>query len=209
MDCPLCHTPEHTIIHAMQNRTLYACTHCKLVYAAPTDLLEPSDEKERYLEHENSIEHPGYVKFLMQAINESVPYLTKGEHGLDFGCGPGPTLSLLMKQRGFTCDDYDPLFFPTRPNGLYDFIYATECFEHFYQPDNEIEYIGSLLKKQGILIIMTEPYNDTTNFARWYYASDPTHVCFYNTETFNYISKTFSYIQLPSQNPRVTILQKK
>jgi SAM-dependent methyltransferase len=208
MECPLCHARHYTVIHAMQNRTLYACHTCKLVYAAPDDLLECSDEKERYLDHENSIEHPGYVKFLMQAITEGIPYLTKGQYGLDFGCGPGPTLSVLMDREGFDCDDYDPLFFPELPSGPYDYIFATECFEHFYQPEKELLTLLQLLNPGGILTIMTEQYTPATDFSTWYYVTDPTHVCFFHADTFSYICAHFGFEQLKSHNPRVVVLRK-
>jgi len=33
-------------------------------------------------------------------------------HGLDYGCGPGPTLSVMLREKGFKMADYDPFFKP-------------------------------------------------------------------------------------------------
>src|SRR5690554_5553403 len=209
MQCPLCFSKLHTHIQAVHDRDLYKCSVCKLVFSPPDFLLEKEDEKERYLEHENSIEQPGYVKFLSQAIGEALPYLKTGDEGLDFGSGPGPTLHILMKQKGFLCDNYDPLFNPHIPQKKYDYIFATECFEHFHNPYKEMVFITELLKKGGIVTIMTELYDVETDFASWYYVTDPTHVCFYHIDTFDFICNTFGYERLKSHNKRVIMLRKR
>jgi len=209
LPCPLCNSnTQKDTIPATQNRILYHCTECNLVFAHPHDLLSTSEEQARYNTHKNGIEYPGYVKFLMQAIDQAIPYLHKKSHGLDFGCGPGPTLNLLLEQRGFLCDIYDPFYFPTLRKKIYDFVFATECFEHFYNPNKEIITIHEHLATQGILVIMTELWTHTQQFIKWYYAADPTHVIFFNATTFEYICATFGFTQLPSSNERVIILKK-
>lgn len=208
MQCPLCFFTQNTHIQSVRARNLYMCSACKLVFSPPDFLLEKDEERERYLEHENSIEQPGYVKFLSQAIDEALPYLKSGGAGLDFGAGPGPTLHLLMKQKGFLCDNYDPLFNSFVPQKKYDYIFATECFEHFHNPHKEMAFISELLKKGAILTIMTELYDSETDFASWYYVTDPTHVCFYHADTFSYIASQFGFERLESNNKRVVVFQK-
>ena len=74
LSCPLCNSHNNKEkISATQNRTLYLCSECNLVFAHPLDLLSTSEEKARYNTHKNGIEYPGYVKFLMQAIDQAIP----------------------------------------------------------------------------------------------------------------------------------------
>src|SRR5690554_2709085 len=207
--CPLCKShSKKDIIPAIYNRTLYHCTQCDLVFAHPKDLLSAQEEKARYNNHENNIENAGYVAFLTQAITQATPYLQTKKQGLDFGCGPGPTLNLLLKQQGYSCDIYDQFFFSTLPNKKYDFIFATECFEHFHNPHKEIDTIYNHLAPKGVVIIMTELWEHTQQFSTWYYAADPTHVAFFNATTFTSICTTFGFTQLPSSNARIVILEK-
>ena len=77
----------------------------------------------------------------------------------------------LVRRRRIACDDYDPLFadHPFRPP--YDFIFATECLEHFHNPESEIRRISSLLKPGGLLGTMTERWTTLEQFPNWYYTS--------------------------------------
>ena len=119
------------------------------------DFPTPGEEKETYLLHNNGIQYQGYVKFLNQAIELALPRLDNTMRGIDYGCGPVPTLSVILKEKGIDCRDYDPIFFPEMPAGPFDFVFATECFEHFFNPADEITRIGSLLKSGGLLVVMT------------------------------------------------------
>ena len=166
------------------------------------------DEKVFYSKHENSIENVGYVDFLNRVVQPMLPFLTREMRGLDYGCGPGPTLSLLLKQRGIACDDYDPLFTDCAFRAPYDFIFATECFEHFYRPGVELQRIGSLLTPGGLLGVMTERWTTVEEFATWYYTRDPSHVCFYHANTLDYICKQYGYTSVWMDQNRVAILRR-
>lgn len=208
-DCPLCsNTHGFTTIIGIDTRGYKICSNCRLIFTETQFLLSNSDEKARYLTHNNGIQYPGYVNFLNQAIEPTLPYLQQNSNGLDFGCGPTPTISALLKQQGFNCDDYDPFFFPQLPNKVYDFIFATECFEHFYNPAKEIKTICNLLKPGGILTIMTEKWSTEEAFRTWYYLNDKTHVSFYHNDTFQFIAKTYGFEIIESDNLRVIILRK-
>ncbi|MFO7656607.1 MAG: class I SAM-dependent methyltransferase [Bacteroidales bacterium] len=169
--------------------------------------MSAKSEKKRYLTHNNGIQYKGYVDFLNQAIEPALPLLNKDMQGLDFGCGPTPTLSVILEQQGYKCDNYDPLFFPGLPEKKYDFIFATECFEHFFFPAKEIQLIKNLLKPGGILTIMTETWKSDEAFASWYYAKDSTHVSFFHNHTFGFIAEKFGFEAKECSNERVMILQ--
>lgn len=71
--------------------------------------------------------------------------------GLDYGCGPVPLLSKIIGQMDMECDEYDPIFSPVQQlEQQYDFIFATECFEHFFLPAKELKQLKGLLNEGGI-----------------------------------------------------------
>jgi SAM-dependent methyltransferase len=190
-------------------RVRYLCGSCFLIFTDSRFYPTAAAEKSHYTLHENSIGHQGYVTFLNRAIQPTLPYLKPGMRGLDYGCGPTPTLSLLLQQAGYKTDNYDPYFFPELNTGSrYDFIFATECFEHFFAPAKELERLSGLLKESGILVVMTERWEDLEGFRHWYYARDPTHVSFYHSRTFEYIGSRSGFKTLYSDRSRVIILQK-
>ncbi|MCH8568531.1 MAG: class I SAM-dependent methyltransferase [Balneolales bacterium] len=208
--CPLCtYTGPAEIIDGQDSRTYFMCPKCRLVHVEPTDYLPPEIEKERYLTHNNGIQYPGYVKFLNRAIEPTLPFLNDGAHGLDFGCGPAPTLSILMQQNGFSCEDYDPFFFPELPSGPFDYIFATECFEHFFNPAKEIGQINQRLKPGGLLTIMTLFWHTQQDFQTNFYFRDTAHTVFYHPETIKWIATNYGFkIELIDME-RIAILRKK
>ncbi len=208
--CPLCQNdsfqPE---VKGPKDRWLHFCKNCKLVFEQKGNRPAPNEERERYLEHNNSIHHKGYVDYLNQAVKPALAWLKPGFCGLDYGCGPVPTLNRLLEKHGFTCDFYDPIFFNEPPLGNFDFIFATESFEHFFRPADELQKLSGLLKPEGILIVMTQLWKDIAKFKRWRYASDPTHVVFYHEDTFRFIAAHFGFEIIEIKKEKVIILQKK
>jgi SAM-dependent methyltransferase len=208
--CPLCFNEEFFLpVKGPDNRIFKMCRNCELIFAENRYLLTETEEKQRYLHHNNGIHNEGYVKFLNQAIEPALPLISRDMKGLDFGCGPTPTLSVLLTQKGFGCDDFDPFFFPHIPQKQYDFIFATECFEHFYHPAKEIAHIHDLLKPGGILIIMTEIWKSPESFEKWYYAKDPTHVMFFNENTFRFMTDTYGFKHMKNDGIRVFMFKKR
>lgn len=206
--CPLCNSTSDCTIKGADGRKYCRCMECKLIFVPESDHLSLADERARYETHQNSIENAGYVEFLNRLLEPVSDYLEPGMRGLDYGCGPGPTLSKLARERGFVCDDYDPLFMNAVLEKEYDFILSTECFEHFRKPELEISRILNILAPRGILGIMTEVWQDTESFSNWYYTRDPTHVCFYHLETILHMCDAFAMHVLWSDLSRVFILQK-
>lgn len=208
--CPLCYT--ETIQPKMdgpQGRHLYLCENCRLVFEKKINRPDRNEEKERYLKHDNSIHQKGYVKHLNQAIKPALKYLKPGFRGLDYGCGPAPTLNKLVEQEGIACEFYDPIFFTEPPLGNFDVVFATECFEHFFRPADELQKLSGLLNPGGFLVVMTKLWKDTGKFKIWGYANDPTHVVFYHENTFRFIATHFGFEILAIIKEKVIILQKK
>lgn len=189
-------------------RIYYQCSECHLIFVDPRFHLSRKRERARYALHNNGLENKGYVNFLDRVIQPCLPFLNNTMISLDYGCGPVPTLSKMLGQQGITCFNYDPLFGFNHPHREYDFVFATECFEHFYKPKKEFSVIDSLLKPGGYLGVMTEQYESTDRFSRWYYKRDLTHVSFYHRKSFVYLCDTFGYEIKYADRNRVIVLQK-
>jgi hypothetical protein len=202
MICNLCDNNNLTLINSSDNRDYYLCNNCSLISVNPDNFISNKDEKERYQTHNNGIEFKGYVNFLNKAIKPALQFLEKNMIGLDYGCGHTPTLSKLLQQQGIKCEDYDPFFVKNELNKQYDFIFSTEVFEHFFEPKN-------LIKKNGILIVMTDVWNDVEQFNNnWHYSRDTTHVVFYHKKTFAFICNKFNLQILYNDESRIIILRK-
>lgn len=129
--------------------------------------------------------------------------------GLDFGSGPGPTLSLMFAEAGYKCANYDPYFAPDDKllAQTYNFIVSSEVFEHLSQPALELDQLVSLLKPKGLLGIMTQRPTSQAAFQNWHYLADPTHITFYSTETFTWLAQQWR-LEVIHVAKSVVILQK-
>ena len=196
MTCPLCLHKDSTFFHKDQFRSYYRCPNCSLVFVPAEYHLPPEDEKKRYDTHENDPTDHEYRAFLNRLLEPLKSHLTKGERGLDFGSGPGPTLSLMLSEVGYPTENYDPFYANDKKllNATYDFLTCTETIEHLSNPKKEWELFLTLVKKNGWIGVMTEMRNDENNFAEWYYKKDPTHIRFYNKKTFEWLAKRYGLI---------------
>ncbi|MBD1401481.1 class I SAM-dependent methyltransferase [Pelovirga terrestris] len=208
--CPLCQSDgnKYLIFETRKKRRYWHCRFCDLVFVDRDALPTLEQEREIYVHHQNSPDHPGYVAFLQRIIQPAQAYLTPTMRGLDYGCGPGPTLSVLLGREGIHCHNYDPIFFPERPQGPFDFIFATECFEHFHSPATELSRLIALLPPGGYLFVMTERWHEQIDFRTWYYKADPTHVSFYHLHSFDYICRQYGFSILACHGSRILLLQK-
>lgn len=208
--CPLCGDAglKRRLLSA-DGRGCHVCGGCSLIFADAGCHLSLDDEMRRYVCHENSIENEGYVSFLNQIIEPALRHLKAGMRGLDYGCGPGPTLSKLLERRGFACDNYDPLFPKDELKPPYDFIFSTECLEHFRKPREDIAFMLDLLASGGILAVMTELWVSTEEFSKWHYGRDSTHLSFYNARTLDYVRDHFALSVLWRDGRRCVIFRKR
>lgn len=126
---------------------------------------------------------------------------------LDYGCGPSPVLAELLKREGFSCDVYDPFFFPVIPEGSYDLVISTEVFEHLRDISAELHRIRKLIKPGGYLAVMTSLHDDVNDFENWWYKNDPTHVCFFGMHTFEWFAKEFAFEIIYGDNKNFVILK--
>ncbi|MCD6389737.1 MAG: class I SAM-dependent methyltransferase [Desulfobulbaceae bacterium] len=197
--CPLCADTGSSHFHSDRNRDYYCCPYCHLVHVPPLQLLSPEAERAEYDKHQNSPDDAGYRKFLSRLFIPLNTRLSPGSHGLDFGSGPGPTLSLMFEEAGHRMSLFDPFYAPKKDalNRQYDFISATEVVEHLHDPKTELTLLWSILKPGGWLGIMTKLVLDRAAFSNWHYKNDPTHVCFYSIKTMEWLARQWQVKLLP------------
>ncbi len=194
MRCPLCHSEKTGPFHSDRQRTYLLCAQCDLVFVPKAYHLTSEQEKARYDSHQNDPRDPRYRAYLSRLFIPLKERLAPGAHGLDFGCGPGPGLSLLFEEAGFRCENYDPFYAlePALLDRQYDFLACSETVEHFYRPREEFELFLRLLRPGGWIGIMTQLRDQAAQpFESWYYKNDPTHVCFFSAKTFRFLGETF------------------
>ena len=190
MICPLCNGTEVQKTSYDQYRDYFLCLTCQLIFVPSTQFLSPTDERARYDQHQNNPDDQRYRQFLSRLLIPLQKRLPPGSCGLDFGSGPGPTLSVMFNEIGHPMEIYDT-FYAMEPSVLarhYDFITATEVLEHLHNPRQELDRLWTLLKPGGHLGIMTQLVEDGHSFSQWYYKRDLTHVCFYSRQTFQWLA---------------------
>lgn len=189
--CPLCCKPESTFVGKDRTRPYFSCNRCHLIFVPPTHYVSPKTEKAHYDQHENNPEDVGYRTFLNQLVHPLQTRLKPNSSGLDFGAGPGPTLSLMLQAAGHDVSIYDHFFDhnPAVMNRTYDFITATEVVEHLHRPGHELDRLWLMVKPHGLLAIMTQLAPPDQPFLNWYYLRDPTHVCFFSSKTWKWLSR--------------------
>lgn len=210
--CPICQDTRHTpqpIDHPKDQ--FLVCKNCHSVWRHSKSRLSPKAEKNHYSRHTNHHEDPNYRNFLNQLWEPLKTRLKPNASGLDFGSGPGPTLHRMAQEDGYTCDHYDPFFHPDESSlrKQYDFVTCSETAEHFHSPNEEFRRLSSLVKSDGWLGLMTSLLTPNTNFAKWPYTFDITHVVFYTTEALQIIAEHNQFSPPVFISDRVILLKKR
>ncbi len=209
MKCVLCESNSPEIRFKRDDsrlgkREYLKCFDCGIIFMSSDGLLSPEEEKARYDTHQNDSNDEGYRTFLRQLTDPLSKRLPEKVHGLDFGCGPGPTISHLLGEKGFKVDNYDPFYYPNDDllQKEYDFITCSETIEHFSRPRKEFLLFDHLLKTNiGFIGLMTQMLDSDEKFNDWWYKNDPTHVSFYQKQTFHWLSDWMGWkLEFPSKN---------
>ena len=189
--CPLCLNNHHGAHFFQDDRRDYLqCQDCQLIFALPEYFLSADEEKARYDTHQNSPKDPRYRQFLNRLFLPIQQQLSPHSSGLDFGSGPGPTLSVMFEEVGHQMAIYDRFYAddPTVFDSRYDFITTSETIEHLQQPRQAFDLLWRCLKPGGLLGVMTQFVEDPADFNNWHYKNDLTHVCFYSESTFRWVA---------------------
>ncbi len=196
--CLLCKSTNTTIFYKERQHTFFKCSPCLSVYRDPDTFLTLTDEKNRYLSHNNDVNDPRYQEFVSPLVLAVINDFCPGSKGLDFGSGTGPVVAKLLSENGYNIALYDPFFHPNIVplSDVYDFIVCCEVIEHFHHPEKEFNLLKGILKPGGKLYCMTHLLSEDTEFSSWYYKEDPTHVLFYSEENLNWIRDKIGFSEV-------------
>lgn len=185
------------------DRDFLRCGTCALTFVPESQHLSPEAERARYATHQNSPGDAGYRAFLDRLLAPLTARLPAGARGLDYGSGPGPTASVMMRERGYAMTDYDPFFAPDEPapGATFDFLVCTEVAEHLRRPVEVFQRLDALLAPGGTLGVLTGVLEDDAAFPSWWYHKDPTHIAFYRPETLAWLAARFRWtLERPSRD---------
>lgn len=189
MPCPLCAAPAHWLLDD-RKRSYWQCEKCLMVHVPKRWQLSAEQEKAEYDRHENHPDDPGYRRFLSRLAEPLLQRLPAASSGLDFGCGPGPALAVMLREHGHQVALHD-LYYHPNPAALrqqWDFITATEVVEHLAAPREVLEQLWQCLKPGGWLGLMTKRVSNPEAFRTWHYKSDPTHISFFSEQSFRWLA---------------------
>ena len=203
--CPLCGNTG-TVFYQYKQKLFHQCKHCKGIYMDPEKVPVAKAEKERYEEHNNDTNDLGYQNFV-SPITEAIFQDFRPKHkGLDFGAGTAPVISKILSDHNYNIKQYDPFFhyYPALLNVQYDYIACCEVIEHFNDPYKEFKLLKNLLLPHGKLYCMTDLYDESIDFHKWYYKNDQTHVFIYHEKTIQWIKEEFDFSAVTINNRLIT-----
>lgn len=191
MKCPLCGSEGKQFY-----KNIYMlCSHCGGIYMHEHFYAGPDEERARYEEHNNDVYDKRYRTFVSPITRYILNNFHESDRGLDFGAGTGPVITEMLREEDYNIVTYDPFFNDRQEllNRQYDYIVCCEVIEHFNSPGHEFQRLRDMLEPGGNLICMTDLFDEKTDFDRWYYKDDKTHVFIYRRETIEYIAKHFGF----------------
>lgn len=208
--CPVCRAAALRPFLVVEGKAYHRCDACAATVLDPAHRLAPAAELAHYRQHENDPAEPRYRRFLARLADPLQARLAAGSTILDYGCGPGPALAAMLEEAGHEVSVFDPFFAPDRAplEGCYDAVTCSEVAEHFHDPAGEFDRLSSLLRRGGLLALMTCFQTEDARFADWHYRRDPTHVVFYRETTLRHLAARRGWtIEVPAKD--VAILQKR
>lgn len=207
--CPVCRGAGARAFRTVEGRDYLSCDLCEARFLDPRHHPGREEELAHYLHHRNDPADAGYRRFLSRLAEPLLERLGQPSRGLDFGCGPGPALAMMLREAGHEVALYDPFFHPARAalDSRYDFVCCSETAEHFHRPAESFDLLDRLLRPGGVLALMTCFQTEDARFAAWHYRRDPTHVVFYREATLHHLARQRGWnCEIPARD--VAILRK-
>ena len=141
--CLICNNPNPTITFEQRTKKLernhYKCQICDCIFVPTKYHLNKTRQIQRYQEHNNDPTDPRYRKFLSKATIPLLKQVNKGAVGIDYGSGPGPTISPMLQEHGLKTVNFDPIFVRESPLRPYNFKSYT-CREKIELSESVIRF---------------------------------------------------------------------
>ncbi|MCK4875783.1 MAG: class I SAM-dependent methyltransferase [Sulfurimonas sp.] len=211
-ECKICNGNTTAITDEKTQKIYHTCLTCEYIFLDELSYIDEKSEKKHYDKHHNTFESFGYVKMFEELIDGFIiPQAQNIKTALDFGCGEGEVLPILLEKNRVICDRYDLFYFPKKvyENKKYDLITSTEVFEHLIDPLSILKELLSHVNKDGFLLLMSAFHpNNEEEFLKWWYIRDITHIGFFNLKTFEYLAQELN-LKIVKHNSKNTIIFKK
>lgn len=194
MDCTVCGCTLLKRLEDPKGNLFWECPECGFVSRDRDQLLTSEQERDRYLLHNNTPDDSGYVRYLERFIQGMIiPHLDRESAVLDFGSGPVPVLSHMLRDAGFHVVSYDKYFAADESytEHRYDGIILLEVLEHIIDPVALLQQLHRLLADGGCLIIRTQLVPGC--FTGWWYKEDRTHVSFFSERAVSLLASRCGY----------------
>lgn len=134
--------------------------------------------------------------------------LKKGSEILDFGCGVGKLVELLV-EHGFEASGYEP--FPNQPltspriatehsaldamKGRFQLVTMVEVVEHLREPDEVLNTVCDVLRPGGYLLTSTDLYQPDTHTEDWYYLNPAAgHVSIFTERSLQHLVRRHQFV---------------
>ncbi len=102
MYCPVCETEPARHFRMCGVHDYWRCRACAATFLDPSQLPDKTTEHRRYRLHRNDPDDVRYRAFLSRLTTPLLARLPAGVLGLDYGCGPGPALAVMLREAGHT-----------------------------------------------------------------------------------------------------------
>ncbi|BEP28427.1 class I SAM-dependent methyltransferase [Helicovermis profundi] len=211
-NCKICGKETEIYYDKQFDTEYFHCTNCEFIQMDLEKKITFAQEREVYNLHENSLEDEGYVSMFNNFLDKGVLDFIDSGKALDFGSGPTPVLSEIIKREyDFSVDCYDLHYQPKKiyEGKTYDLVLSTEVLEHIENPIEVFTLIYDRLRINGIFSFMTIfHYNDKEKFLNWWYRRDKTHISFYSIKTLQFIAEKIGFEIIYTDNKRICTFRK-
>ncbi len=173
---------------------------------------DDASARNRYLLHRNSREDKGYIAFLSDIIDRSLAVAGPGVRDVvDWGSGPEPVCSALLRERGYHVQAWDAFFdVEKEPSPLScDLALCVEVAEHFAAPRDDFLRLAAKLRPGAFLALHTAQVPEAdTDFITWWYQEDPTHIVFYSEKSLQRLGFSAGLVFMGIHEKRLAIFRK-
>lgn len=203
MICPLCFKSQNlTVISGPDDRLFRNCSHCKLNF---TNTKLKRSEISVAKQNNKVAKSSKLMKKLLETVNFSGE---RGGKAICIGTKVGVDFQNALQKTGYDFDFEETNYISSGSEPAYDLVMAIGTFEDFFFPAKEVDQITNLLAPEGILIIVTDLWQNLEQFSKWTFAKNPHHVSFFHEDTFNYVCEKYGFKKLSFEEGRIMVLEK-